>query len=214
MKLQIALDEVTISEGLHLCEQVRESIDIIEIGTPLILKEGMHAVRTFREKFPEKEILADAKIMDAGELEAKICFEAGADYVTVLGVTDILTIKGCVEIAKKLGKKIVADMICVPNMEDRIAGLEAAGITDIAVHTGVDQQAAGRTPLQDLAQIKACSENSLIYAAGGINQKTVGEYIALGADVIIVGGGIAHAENPASEARAIAGMIHRDSLAE
>ena len=39
----------------------------------------------------------------------------------------------------------MADMICVDNMEKRVAQPEAAGITDIAVHTGVDMQAAGRT---------------------------------------------------------------------
>jgi len=205
VKLQIALDEVTIEQGLALCEKVRESIDIIEIGTPFILSEGMRAVRAFRENFPEKEILADAKIMDAGGLEAKTCLDAGADYVTVLGVTDILTVKGCVEIAQKYSKKIVVDMICVPDVEQRVAELEAIGITDIAVHTGVDQQAAGRTPLQDLAQIKACAKRSRISVAGGINLQTVALYKA--ADVIIVGGGIARAADPAAAARALAAKI-------
>jgi len=208
MKLQIALDEVTIDQGLSLCEKVRDSIDIIEIGTPFILQDGMNAVKTFREHFPEKEILADAKIMDAGEYEAKLCFEAGADFVTVLGVTDILTIKGCVEISKQYGGKVVADMICVQDVEKRVAELEEAGITDIAVHTGVDQQAAGRTPLQDLKQMKACVKRSLISVAGGINLDTVGQYKALGAEVVIVGGGIAHAEDPAAAARAIAAKLH------
>lgn len=208
MKLQIALDEVTIAQGLDLCERIREYIDIIEIGTPLIMKEGMHAVRSFREKFPEKEILADAKIMDAGEMETIVCLEAGADYVTVLGVTDMLTIKKCAETAEKFGKKAVVDMICVSDINTCIPRLEGAGITDIAVHTGVDRQAAGGTPLEDLKNIKACSKKSLIYAAGGINLKTVDEYKALGADVIIVGSGIVHAENPEDEARAIAEKIH------
>ena len=39
----------------------------------------------------------------------------------------------------------MADMICVNNMGKRVTQLEAAGITDIAVHTGVDMQAAGRS---------------------------------------------------------------------
>ena len=124
MKLQIALDEVTIEQGLLLCEQVREQIDIIEIGTPVLVREGLHAVRAFREHFPEKEILADAKIMDAGEWEAKMCFEAGADYVTVLAVTDLLTIKECVKTAKEFGKQIV----------DAFAGFEADQSIREAIH--------------------------------------------------------------------------------
>lgn len=207
-KLQIALDEFSLKEGLMLCEKVSAYIDIIEIGTPFIIREGMHAVKAFREKFPEKEILADAKIMDAGKMEAGICFEAGADYVTVLGVTDLGTIKGCVEAAKEHGKKIVVDMICVENIEKRVAELEAAGIRDIAVHTGVDMQAAGRSPLDDLKQIKKCSKQSLISVAGGINESTVDIYIEAGADIVIVGGGISHAEDPEAAARKIAEKIH------
>lgn len=207
MKLQIALDEPDVEQGLALCESIREYVDIIEIGTPFIVREGLYAVKAFRERFPEKEILADVKIMDAGEWEARLCFEAGADYVTVLAVTDLLTIKGCVETAKKYGKKAVADMICVADIEKKVQELEAAGIRDIAVHTGVDQQAAGRTPLQDLEQIKGCAKQSSISVAGGINPDTVDRYKALGADVVIVGGGIVHAEDPAKAAMAIAAKI-------
>lgn len=209
MKLQIALDEVTIEQGLLLCEKVREHIDIIEIGTPFLVREGLHAVRAFRERFPEKEILADAKIMDAGEWEAKMCFDAGADYVTVLAVTDLLTIKECVKTAKEYGKQIVADMICVYNPQRRIEELEAAGITNIAVHTGIDQQTAGRTPLQDLKQVKAYAKQSVVSVAGGIGPDTVERYRQAGADIVIVGGGIAHAQEPAEAAKVIAKKLHR-----
>lgn len=208
-KLQIALDEFSLEESLALCEKVRDYIDIIEIGTPFIMREGMGAVRAFRERFPEKEILADAKIMDAGKMEAAICFEAGADYVTVLGVTDMGTIEGCLEAAKEYGGKIVADMICVENTEKRVAQLEAAGITDIAVHTGVDMQAAGRTPLDDLKQIKAWAKQSVISVAGGINESTVDIYMEAGVDILIVGGGISHAEDPETAAGNISEKVHR-----
>ncbi|VTO12876.1 putative hexulose 6 phosphate synthase [Klebsiella variicola] len=50
-------------------------------------------------------MLADLKIMDAGYYESEMAFKAGADYATVLGVTDILTVKGCVDIANKMGQK-------------------------------------------------------------------------------------------------------------
>lgn len=205
MKLQIALDEVTVEQGIRLCEEVREFVDIIEIGTPLIIRSGMDGVRRFRERFPEKELLADAKIMDAGGYEAQICFEAGVDYVTVLGVTDIRTIKGCVEVANRYDRKrVVADMICVQDVEARVALLEEAGIRDIAVHTGVDMQAAGRTPLEDLKRIRSASGGSVISVAGGISVRTVDAYKENGADVVIVGGGIARAEDPAAAAKAIA----------
>ena len=103
MKLQLALDDLTMDEALELTEKVREHIDIIEIGTPFVYQEGMRAVQIFKERFPDKEVLADMKIMDAGYYEAEEALKVGADYVTVLGVTDNLTIKGCIDAAEHYG---------------------------------------------------------------------------------------------------------------
>lgn len=200
MKLQIALDELTLDEGIELCKKIADHIDIIEIGTPLMMREGVHAVSALRREFPDKEILADSKIMDAGALEAGICFEAGADYCTVLGVTDNATISGCLESAKRCGKRVVVDMMCVGNLKERVEELEALGITDIAVHVGVDQQKAGITPLSELIRMKQFAKASRIYVAGGIGPDTVDEYVKAGADVCIVGGAIAHAGDPVEAA--------------
>lgn len=208
MKLQIALDDISLENGLQLVEKVRNYVDIIEIGSPFIIDEGMHAVRAFRAKFPEKEILADTKIMDAGDYEAELTYKAGADYCTVLGVTDTRTVQGCLEAAKRYQKKVFVDMICVPDLEQRVKELEAVGVTCLGVHTGVDQQAMGRTPLQDLAQMKKASRHSEISVAGGINAETVQKYIDLGADIAIVGGGINHAKDPVAAAKAIYEQVH------
>lgn len=203
MKLQLALDLFSLEDSLALTEKVQDYIDIIEIGTPFILEEGMEAVRQFREKFPDKKILADTKIMDAGDLEASSAFDAGADYVTVLAVTDIATIEECVATANRYGKEVVVDMICVEDIPKKIAQLEAVGVHGIAVHTGVDQQKCGRTPMDDLKVMKAHSKSSEISVAGGINLATIPEYAAQEPDILIVGGGIGNAQDPAEEAKLI-----------
>lgn len=203
MKLQIALDDLTLEEAVVLVEKVQDYIDIIEIGTPFVYEYGMEAVRTMKAKFPDKEILADMKIMDAGYYEAEEALKAGADYVTVLGVTDNLTIKGCKDAAEKYGKEIVVDMICVSDMEDRIAKLEELGAHGLAVHTGTDQQAAGRTPLDDLKTMRSAAKSAKISVAGGIHADTVKDYAVYHPDVLIVGSGICHAEDPAEAAKEI-----------
>ena len=210
MKLQLALDDITLQDAVELVGKVREYIDIVEIGSPFIIDCGMEPVRIMKEKYPELEVLADTKIMDAGDYEAELTYLAGADYCTVLGVTDTLTIKGCLDAAKKYGKKVFVDMICVKNVEERVAEIEAAGVDCIGVHTGVDLQAAGVTPLDDLKRIKAASKQSVISVAGGINADTVDEYKKLGADIVIVGGGINHAKDPVAAAKAIYEKIHEE----
>lgn len=207
-KLQIALDDVTLEDAVRLLEQVEEFTDIVEVGTPFMMEYGMEAVRILKEKFPRLEVLCDGKIMDAGAYEAELAFRAGADYVTVLAVTDLLTIQEVKQAAHRAGRKVMADMICVEDMENRIRQLEEIGVDVIAVHTGVDQQAAGHTPLDDLRRMQKCVKHTALAVAGGINQETVGAYMEYEPEIIIVGGGIVHASHPAEAAKELAEMIH------
>lgn len=203
MKLQLALDEMELQEALAFAKEVEEYVDIFEIGTPFCLRAGLEGIRVFRKAFPNKEILADYKIMDAGDYEAEMAYEAGADYCVVLGVTDLLTIKGCNDAAKRLGKMSAVDLICVEDLEKRVPALEEIGVDVLAVHTGADLQHAGRTPLGDLKEVKRLAKKSKISVAGGINSKTIAEYVEVGPDIVIVGSAICNHGNPKEEARLI-----------
>ncbi|EDW4537521.1 3-hexulose-6-phosphate synthase, partial [Salmonella enterica subsp. enterica] len=65
MKLQLALDLVDIPGAKQLVAEVQEHIDIVEIGTPVVINEGLRAVKEIKEAFPSLTVLADLKIMDA-----------------------------------------------------------------------------------------------------------------------------------------------------
>lgn len=105
MELQLALDLVDIPQGIALVKEVESYIDIVEIGTPIVINEGLHAVKAMKEAFPNLKVLADLKVMDAGGYEVLKASEAGADIVTILAVAEDATIKGAVEEAKKQGGK-------------------------------------------------------------------------------------------------------------
>ena len=117
MKLQLAYDLGTYEELYPFMEEIEEAVDIIEIGTPVILREGVSQIENVKKRFPDKLIFADLKIMDAGKLEADIGFQAGADMVSVLGLASKKTIEAAKNSAIQWNRKIMIDMI---NLEDPI----------------------------------------------------------------------------------------------
>jgi 3-hexulose-6-phosphate synthase len=190
MELQLALDLVNIPEAKQVVAEVAEFIDIVEIGTPVVINEGLHAVKAIKEAFPHLRVLADLKIMDAGGYEVMKASEAGADIITVLGVSDDSTIKGAVAEALKQGKQVMVDMINVKDIEGRAREIDAFGVDYICVHSGYDHQAEGKNSFEELAAIKRVVKHAKTAVAGGIKIETLPEVIQANPDLVIVGGGI------------------------
>jgi 3-hexulose-6-phosphate synthase len=190
MELQLALDLVDIPGALKVVKEVEPFIDIVEIGTPVVINEGLRAVKEMKQAFPNLKVLADLKVMDAAGYEVMKASEAGADIITILGAAEDMTIKGAVEEAKKQGKKILVDMIGIKDIAGRAKELDAFGVDYICVHTGYDLQAVGKNSFEDLATIKSVVKNAKVAVAGGIKLSTLPEVIKAGPDLVIVGGGI------------------------
>jgi 3-hexulose-6-phosphate synthase len=201
--LQLALDHVTRDGAYEILDHIEEFVDIVEIGTPLLMRYGISIVSDLDARYPNLKVLCDAKIMDAADLEVRLCFDAGADYVTFLALTDDLTVQACVDVANEYGCEVMADMICVPDLTARASTLESLGVHVIAVHTGVDQQAFGRTPLDDLAVLRGSVTSTPLAVAGGISPANISEYLRYEPSIVIVGGGITSMSNPGTAARNI-----------
>lgn len=207
MKLQLALDLVNIPQAIELVKEVEQYIDVVEIGTPVVINEGLHAVKAMKEAFPQLAVLADLKIMDAGGYEIMKASEAGADIITVLGATDDATIKGAVAEARKQNKQIMVDMINVKNLEERAAQIDALGVDYICVHTGYDLQAEGKDSFAELQAIKAVVQQAKTAIAGGIKLETLPEAIKAQPDLIVVGGGITSQTDKSSVAAKMRSLI-------
>lgn len=189
MELQIALDTFDPDSAVSLIDDISRSVGIVEIGTPMILSYGMVPVRMMVQKHPEQIVLADTKIMDAGEFEASAAFEAGARIATVMGVTHDATIEGTVTAARKYHGKIMADMMCVENLEDRAKRLVQLGVDYICVHSAVDVQRT-ESPFDSLKRIQSVIACEHCAIAGGINLNSIEQLIPYRPGIVIVGNGI------------------------
>ncbi|WP_168120460.1 3-hexulose-6-phosphate synthase [Paenibacillus sp. HB172176] len=209
MELQLALDLVNIPEALEVIKEVEGHVDIVEIGTPVIINEGLRAVKEVKAAFPNMIVLADLKVMDAAGYEVMKAAEAGADIVTILGVAEDMTIKGAVEEARKLQRKILVDMIGVKDIETRAKELDALGVDYICVHTGYDLQAIGKNSFEDLLVLKRVVKQAKIAVAGGIKLRTLPEVIQAQPDLVIVGGGITSTEDKAATAAEMLKLVRQ-----
>jgi 3-hexulose-6-phosphate synthase len=212
MELQLALDLVNIPEAIELVKEVEEHIDIVEIGTPVVINEGLHAVKAVKEAFPNLKVLADLKIMDAAGYEVMKASEAGADIITILGTAEDMSIKGAVEEAKKQGKKVLVDMIAVKDLTGRAKEVDAMGVDYICVHTGYDLQAVGKNSFEDLQTIKSVVKNAKTAIAGGIKLETLPEVIKVNPDLVIVGGGITGQADKKAAAAKMQQMIKEQTV--
>ena len=201
MKLQLAIDLLNKEDAAKLAQDVAEYVDVVEIGTPIVINEGLAAVEHMRNAVDGVEVLADLKIMDAASYEVSQAVKFGADIVTILGVAEDASIKGAVEEAHKHGKALLVDMIAVQDLEKRAKELDELGADYIAVHTGYDLQAEGQSPLESLRTVKSVVKNSKVAVAGGIKPETLQSVVDENPDLVIVGGGIANAEDPKAAAK-------------
>ena len=209
-ELQIALDG-ELSAALDLLEQVHPFVDIAEVGTPLVFREGMRAVRELRAAYPQLTLVADLKIMDAGEAEAAIAFDAGADCVTVMALASDATIAGALTSARWHGKRVMIDMMQVADPLARARQLLALGGDLLCLHTAHDLQSSQASPYVQLAELRAALPAAQLAIAGGVKLNALEKILPLRPQVIIVGSGITGAPDPRSAARQFHERIRHES---
>jgi 3-hexulose-6-phosphate synthase len=208
--IQVALDTLRYEDTLALADKLQPYVDIIEIGTPSVKYAGIRIVEAVRAYAPNRKVLADLKTMDAGLYEASPFFKVGADIVTVLGAADVGTISGVIEAAKlREGGMAQVDLISVPNKMEKAFQVAELGAHIIGVHTGLDAQARGQTPFEDLKAIVGLSLPVMVSVAGGINKDTVRQVIDAGADIVVVGAAIYGAADPVRAAAEIREAVER-----
>jgi len=187
--VQVSLDLPTLADALPVAETaVRAGVEWLEAGTPLILGEGLHAVKALRAAFPEHPIIADLKTMDAGYLEAEMMFRAGATHVVVMGVAHRGTIAGAVRAAREYGGAVMGDVMLHPDKPACARLMQDLGVDYVIVHTGLDERNTdlGRHPFDDLDAVVAAVEIP-VQAVGGLTLEQAVECPRRGAPLVVIG---------------------------
>lgn len=195
MLLQLAIDCFSLDEALAITEEVSDLVDIVEVGTPLILREGVAAVRRLREKYPSLCILADMKIVDGAEYESRLAFDAGADIVTVLAAAEDQTIAIATRTSEEYGKEVMVDLIGLKDAAGRVSEIEQLGAHYICVHRSTDLGQRDPGTVHDLGQLKAAAGDMKIAVAGGIDTQVLQRMAIPKPDIAIVGSYITNSEN-------------------
>jgi 3-hexulose-6-phosphate synthase / 6-phospho-3-hexuloisomerase len=210
--LQVALDILELKRALQIAqESIDGGSDWIEVGTPLIKSEGMQAIRSMRDRFPDTILVADMKVADTGTLEVEMAAKAGANIVCVLADADNSVIAEAVRASRLYGIRIMADLINVKDPVSRACELETMGVDILCAHVGIDQQMMGKSSLELLASLSDQVHIPLA-VAGGIDAASAGDAVRSGADIVIVGGWIARSADVTGSTKKIRTEMDNPSI--
>jgi len=185
MKIQLAIDRVSIEKAVQIVGKAKDYVDIIEVGTSLIKDYGMESLRSIRREYKDKCILADLKTIDEGEYEFKAAFENGADIATVMGAASKETLDICYDTAKKYNKFMMIDMLQLS--DEKIKNLAKYQDAIFCIHTPSDNIA------ENIGQKIKITKRLLpdvkhMAIAGGINIGNIEQ--VKGIEIVILGSAI------------------------
>lgn len=198
--LQVALDYVNGDEALDIARAIQAYVDIFDIGTLLLKREGSRIIRAFKDAFPTKLVYADTKTLDLGRLEARMAFEAGADMMSVCGVASDETIELALKEAQLRHKAVVIDLIGLEASFRQIKRLTYFQPDYVMIHTGVDEWHQENTLFQKIEIIAQICPVPLIFS-GGIQLDDIPYLLVFHPAIIVIGSSISKAADPVGMAR-------------
>lgn len=196
MKLQLALDIPDLGLGLEIAGKAAMHVDVIEAGTPLLIREGIRAVRELRRRFRGRPIVADIKVIDAGEPIAELAFAAGANIVTVLGCASNEVIERVVHSAKRYEGMVMADSLSVINIPERARELRELGVNSLCLNRRGLKRVRNREDRIRMIEEMISTIELPVYLAGDIDETELLSLRHLQLAGVIVGAAITNDASP------------------
>lgn len=204
--LQVALDTDTTAQALSVARQVSDVVDVVEAGTLLIYQEGMSAVRDLRAIAPNKIVLADAKVADAGGHVGKVSKDAGADWMTCINAATVPTMA-------QAQKQIEVQVELYEGWDNKERAQEWLdnGIDQVVYHQSRDAKAAGQVwGEKDLNSVKKLIDMGFkVSVTGGVKPEVLKLFAGVPVYCFIAGRAIHGADDPHAAAMAFKNEINR-----
>ena len=200
MKLQAAIDRVSLERAKEFVRDLDGEADIIEMGTSLTMEFGVRALAPLVELSKGTPMLGDIKTMDEGRYEFDTTFESGFTYVTVMGAASDGTIKVCHESTVEHGGQMMIDLLGCSDERIREVGIYPDAI--YYLHTSIDMPQPD--PLEEIRSFKRRFPHltRLAISADGFLDE-LPALAAEGVEILIMGPTIHQADDPKAACRAV-----------
>lgn len=199
MKLQVAIDRVSLEKAKNLTEIFDGLAEVIEIGTSLIKDYGLLKLKELTSKKKISKLLGDIKTSDEGAYEFKQGFKQGFDILTVMGSAALETIDKCYEVSEQNNGTMMIDLLeC---SDEKIKEISHFKNAIYCIHASIDREKL-LNPAKTVKEFKErFPQVNRIAVAGGITLDCIPELSKHNIELVIVGSAITNAENPAQKAK-------------
>lgn len=200
MKLQAAIDRVSLGDAVTLAHRLDGIADVIEFGTSLVKDYGLVMIKENPLHLKKSKLLLDLKTIDEGPYEFRRGFEAHGDILTVMAGSSYDTISKTYDITQDVHKEMLIDLLEVDTAKIKtISGFKNAiyGLHHSRdAESNFDAISATKKFHEDFPDIKR------IAVAGGIDVEQAKGLSQQGiADTVIVGSKIVGEEDPVKVAK-------------
>jgi 3-hexulose-6-phosphate synthase/6-phospho-3-hexuloisomerase len=195
--IQIALDYATIEEAIAMAQiGIKAGVDWLEVGTPLIVSQGVNTIGQLKRAYPNFPVLADYKTMDSGGKNVQLTHQQGGQVMTVCGNAPDETVQAAVAASKQTGVWVVVDLIGVKNVGARARQCEQWGVNMVYLHYGADQRRADATRDSTQWLDEVLASVKLPIGVGTFDAEDGVRAVAKGASLVAIGHPVITSKDP------------------
>jgi len=205
IKLHFTYNIADLAQAIKIAEQTAEYADIIGVGSLLLFKEGIGAIKAFKNAFPNKEIFAETKLVEKTEEAITLMAQAGASYVSILAGTFNASIKKAIATAHRFDIKIAVDLLDAHSVGQAAMDATTLGADMLVLHHAPHMEETN--DIDSVWHNVRDNTNLPIFITGKVDSSNFTQVVSLKPQGIMLGSPILRAESPSLAAESFRTLI-------